>query len=177
MPKRTLQIDMSELELVFDNHHAEFSSYLNLDTGEILIVNDAIEAQLETIQLELTPDEDLINHLNGLGLGEGTRRELLAQAAFERAPLGTYLRIPQADSQQGYVDMQTFIETLPDGPVARKLAMAIQGSGAFRRFRELVARDPALQSAWLTFHDQMRRQRITAWLDGNDIQPTLLRHL
>jgi hypothetical protein len=40
---------------------------------------------------------------------------------------------------QGYADMADFVASLDDGPVCRRLAKAIQGRGAFRRFKDLVA--------------------------------------
>jgi len=53
---------------------------------------------------------------------------------------------------------------------ARRLARAIQGKGAFRRFRdELHDKYPDLLPAWHAFRDVRARRRAVRWPTGNSL--------
>lgn len=52
----------------------------------------------------------------------------------------------------------------------RRLAWAIQGKGAFRRFRdELLDEYPDLLPAWYAFRDVRARRRAVRWPTGNSL--------
>ena len=64
-----------------------------------------------------------------------------------------------------YQDMADFAETITDDQAGRRLARAIQGRGAFRRFRdELHDEYPHLLPAWYAFRDARARRRAVQWL-------------
>jgi len=57
-------------------------------------------------------------------------------------------------------DMADFAEAITDERAGRRLARAIQGKGAFRRFKdELHEEYPDLLSAWYGFRDARARRR------------------
>jgi Uncharacterised protein family (UPF0158) len=69
-----------------------------------------------------------------------------------------------------YQDMADFAETITGERAGRRLARAIQGKGAFRRFRdELRAEYPDLLPAWCAFRDVRARRRAVQWLAGNSL--------
>ena len=64
-----------------------------------------------------------------------------------------------------YQDMADFAERVSDKQAGRRLARAIQGKGAFRRFKaELHQEYPHLLAAWYAFRDARARLRAVAWL-------------
>jgi Uncharacterised protein family (UPF0158) len=64
-----------------------------------------------------------------------------------------------------YQDMAEFAERLSDEGAGRRLARAIDGKGAFRRFkRELYEEYPELVSAWHAFRDTRAKRRAVEWL-------------
>lgn len=64
-----------------------------------------------------------------------------------------------------YQDMVDFAEGIPDRTVGRRLSMALQGRGAFRRFRNHVYdRHPELISAWHAMSGARARLRAVEWL-------------
>jgi hypothetical protein len=73
-------------------------------------------------------------------------------------------------SDEAYRDMQDFIATVDDD-LADGLAVAIQGKGAFRRFRDVLNRSPHEMSRWLAFSDDRRVGRARAWLAGVGYRP------
>jgi hypothetical protein len=61
--------------------------------------------------------------------------------------------------------MADFADGITDERAGRRLARAIQGKGAFRRFKdELHEEYPDLLPAWYAFRDSRARRRAVQWL-------------
>lgn len=67
-------------------------------------------------------------------------------------------------SAVSYGDMAEFVELVPDRRARDLLARAIEGRGAFRRFKDTLFEFPDLRSAWFAFHDARMRRRALQWL-------------
>ena len=76
-------------------------------------------------------------------------------------------------SRAGYRDMAEFIDTVTDPDRADRLGIAIQGRGAFRRFKDTLARWPAELDRWYGFSDDRQRGRARAWLAVEGYRPLL----
>jgi hypothetical protein len=64
-----------------------------------------------------------------------------------------------------YQDMVDFAEGISDRAAGHTLSRALDGKGAFRRFRnELYQRHPKLISVWQSFRDARARDRAVDWL-------------
>ena len=69
-----------------------------------------------------------------------------------------------------YQDMADFAEAITDERAGRRLARAIQGKGAFRRFRdELHDEYPDLLLAWYAFRDIRAKRRAVQWLADDSL--------
>ena len=69
-----------------------------------------------------------------------------------------------------YQDMADFAERISDERAGRRLARAIDGRGAFRRFRaELHDEYPHLLPAWYAFRESRARRRAVEWLAENSL--------
>jgi hypothetical protein len=69
-----------------------------------------------------------------------------------------------------YQDMADFAERITDERTGRRLARAIQGKGAFRRFKdELHEEYPDLLPAWYAFRDVRAKRRAVRWLVDNSL--------
>ncbi len=69
-----------------------------------------------------------------------------------------------------YQDMADFAEALTDERAGRRLAKAIQGRGAFRRFKDqLHEEQPGLLPAWYAFLDARATRRAVQWLTDNSL--------
>jgi hypothetical protein len=77
-----------------------------------------------------------------------------------------YLPIPQGGSSGGYQDMVDFIDTVEDSKLRDLLEVAIDGQGAFSRFKNVLHRaEYELELArWYTFRDKCEYDRGVAWL-------------
>ena len=66
--------------------------------------------------------------------------------------------------------MADFAERVSDERAGRRLTRAIQGKGAFRRFKdELHEEYPELLPAWHAFRDARARRRAVTWLADNSL--------
>ncbi|SBT44600.1 UPF0158 family protein [Micromonospora narathiwatensis] len=78
--------------------------------------------------------------------------------------------IDPAPPRVWYRDMADFADLLSDEGAGRRLRRAIEGKGAFRRFRgELYEEYPRLVSAWQGFHDARALRRAIDFLVDNDL--------
>jgi hypothetical protein len=69
-----------------------------------------------------------------------------------------------------YQDMADFADAITDERAGRRLARAIQGKGAFRRFKdELHEEHPDLLPAWYAFRDTRASGRAAQWLADNSL--------
>lgn len=79
------------------------------------------------------------------------------------------LRVESLPSSEGYQDMVDFIELVPESRPADLLSRAIEGRGAFRRFKDTLFEFPELRQQWFAFRDTRMRHRALAWLAENGV--------
>jgi hypothetical protein len=86
-----------------------------------------------------------------------------------------WLNVPNLGSREAWWDMRAFVDTLTDISLAQKLADAIEGRGAFSRFRRVMDQHPDHVPGWLAFRDERRAGRARSWLadNGYDALPPL----
>jgi predicted nucleotidyltransferase len=74
-------------------------------------------------------------------------------------------------SEEAYRDMEDFVARVPDTRSRDRLARAIEGRGAFRRFRDALHDLPDEErQAWFAFRDARMERRALEWLaDHGDV--------
>jgi hypothetical protein len=80
-----------------------------------------------------------------------------------------WLRIERAGSRAGWEDMAAFATALPVASLRERLEAAIEGKGAFRRFRDAIGRE-GLISEWQRFSEDREVGRARAWLAAEGIR-------
>jgi Uncharacterised protein family (UPF0158) len=75
-----------------------------------------------------------------------------------------WLAVHGEGSREGYRDMELFIASVEDPGRAERLAVAIRGRGAFRRFKDELARWPGELERWHAFSEERQRGRARSWL-------------
>lgn len=75
-----------------------------------------------------------------------------------------WLGIEPAGSRAGWRDMADFIDTVADDRRADRLARAIDGSRAFRRFKDALYEWPDEQSRWYAFSEDRQLGRAREFL-------------
>lgn len=82
---------------------------------------------------------------------------------------GRWLRFDRAGSRDGWRDMAAFVERCHDSVLRERLERAIEGKGAFHRFRDLVQRE-GLADQWRAFSADRRLGRAREFLAGEGIR-------
>ena len=129
--RRTVRVDFEELRFAMEDASYEHHYFLDTETGEVILVS------------EYDNDEESSQRLE----------------AIDEAEPGRYLRVPRAESSDGYQDMQEFIDAVSDKPLQQLLEVAIDGKGAFRRFKDVLVRDPGEQQRWFAFQTERLNTR------------------
>ncbi|MFC1977630.1 UPF0158 family protein [Chloroflexota bacterium] len=138
--KKTLKVDLDELCNAMENSSFENEYFLDLETGEILFISEYMDDE-ETEKLKDRIEEE-----------------------FDR-----YERIPEVESHEGYEDMVGFIATVENERLAELLEVAINGKGAFRRFKDVLLNYHEESESWFKFKDGRVEERAREWLDDIDV--------
>ena len=77
-----------------------------------------------------------------------------------------WLPVHGEGSREGYRDMELFIASVEDPGRAERLRGAIKGRGAFRRFKDELARWPGELERWHALSEERQRGRARSWLAG-----------
>ena len=173
--KRQVRVDLGELAIALDTDFAQLRHFLDLETGQVVSITDEIARELEQIYEELH-DEDgnqlatLEDYLQQRD-DPNWQKEMMLEADRIEAEYGTrYIRVEGDDPHQDYQDMEHFIATVEDDRLRERLWDAITGRGAFRRFKDVLARHPQVREDWFEFKDARLRARVADWLELHDIE-------
>jgi hypothetical protein len=132
---RALPVDLEELAGVLEGDALTAGGRIDIRTGEVW-PQAAIEYALETGE----EDED---------------------AADDPA---RWLLVHGEGSREGYQDMELFIASVEQPDRAERLTIAINGRGAFRRFKDELARSPGELERWHALAEERQRGRARSWL-------------
>jgi hypothetical protein len=172
---RKLKIDLGELAFAMENATLEASYFLELETGRLILLTEDTNAEYEALREAVGPVEGAgwAAAFEAALLDWDTpdwQRDLLRDADRVAAGLpGRYLRVPPADSSEGYQDMEDFIATVSNPRLAERLSRAIQGRGAFRRFKDTLLDHAAERQRWFDFLKTRQIERAREWLEAEGV--------
>ncbi len=132
-------IDLDMLGAAMEDADVAHRYYLNLVTGEVVFFSD------------------------DLGLSEEDERSL-----EEIDGSNDYVAIERIPSYEAYQWMVDFVDEMvapADEQVAEKLSIALDGKGAFRRFKDTLHRvDEQWLQAWYQWRDKQLEAAVDDWL-------------
>lgn len=143
---RPLPVDLEELAMILEGDPVHGGGRIDLGTGEVW-PQSAIEYAEEVGEIDEDDDDP------------------------ER-----WLWVECEGSHDGYRDMEWFIEEVDDPAFADRLARALSGRGAFRRFKHRLSERPELITRWHAFSNDRQRGRARSWLAGEGYTPVRGRH-
>jgi hypothetical protein len=142
---------ISEIEMQMD----ETFTYINTQTGEVItITREEWRAAEDEEPLENYPD---------------WQRENIEQAIkILEDEEGAYLDFTLRDKYHEYEIVEEFIGTLNEAEVREELFEAIQGRGAFRRFKDGI-REHDVEKQWYEFKEKKIKELVIEWCAENDL--------
>lgn len=82
-----------------------------------------------------------------------------------------YLRIDPVSSREQYRWMERYIPMVEHPELQSKLAQAIDGKGAFRRFKDVLMAYASERERWFAFRSERLRIFMEAWLSAHALNP------
>ena len=83
----------------------------------------------------------------------------------------SYLRIEPVSSREQYRWMERYIPMVEDPPLQIHLTQAIDGKGAFRRFKDVLMSHAQERESWFAFRSERLRIFMEAWLNAHALNP------
>jgi hypothetical protein len=81
-----------------------------------------------------------------------------------------YVRIDPVSSREQYRWMERYIATVEEPEFRQKLIGAIDGKGAFRRFKDVLMNYAAEREQWFVFRSERLRTAMEAWLEAHGLE-------
>lgn len=82
-----------------------------------------------------------------------------------------YMRVDPVSSREQYRWMERFIPMVEDAEIQRRLGVAIDGKGAFRRFKDVLMSFGPERERWFAFRSERLRVFMEAWLGAHNLHP------
>jgi len=141
--KRKVPVSFDEICGAFEFGSIDKKHYLDLQTGEIIFISDDLMDEEEREEID----------------------EKIEKCLGER-----YIDIPYVLSDEGYENMADFAETVEDLDLREKLYIALNGSGCFRRFKDVLLSYPKERERWFKFQDAKLTEKVKEWLKAEGIE-------
>jgi hypothetical protein len=154
---KKLRVDIEEIGISFeDNTRYNQDYYLDTETGEIIILPKELSSQLENDE----PISDLPDW----------EQELAKVSKKILSGDKRYQRIPEKSSSESYNLMAEFITMPCANQLKEKLSLAINGKGAFRRFKDTLSLSPDIEKHWYDFKQKRLNKDVIEWLHSIGIE-------
>ena len=155
---KKLKVDVEDIAMIRENQDRLGSQYyLDTETGETVVIPEELMTALEegesceglpAWELDLVP---------------------MTKEIFEGSD--RYEEIPTRPSHEGYHVMVEFTEAVRDREIQRELSMALDGKGAFRRFKNVLSHYPEVEKEWFKFKANRDKEYVKEWLESIGIEP------
>lgn len=147
-----MMIDLDEIIEAIESSNNSTQNFLNTRTGEILYRDEDTMSDRELDDVDDLLDKDWED----------------------------IIEIPSHYDVNEYGMMQDFAWDLPPGIARDTLKASLKGSGAFRRFKDVLY-NQGLQNDWYEYRDRQYMEFVKNWarenkLDFKDVTPVVYRH-
>jgi len=159
---KELRINFGEIAMAMENAHGENEYFLDCDTGQLIVVPSDLTG------LESLDDDEVQELVRDLPEWE---KELVREVlAIYRSEDRRYLAVAPMGSHEAYDDMREFAHTVEDRRLRELLFVALDGRGAFGRFKRVLADWPAERERWFACKEERMEARIRRWLRQHGIE-------
>ena len=144
---------VDEMELQMD----EYKKYLNKETGEIV----TISIEELSIAEESEEGDDFAEYPDW-------QRDSIMVALTVIENWGSYIELPDKWEINEYEIMEDFCGSVENDMISNALYSAIQGRGAFGRFKDAIRRC-RIENDWYKFRDEALKDIAIRWCEENEI--------
>jgi hypothetical protein len=151
-------VDLEDIAMAMETQMSEHESYLDTETGDVVIVPHELQGE------DIFDEE----YVQGLPKWE---QDLVPQAKEILQDSDRYAAIPTAPSYEEYDLAVEFAGSVSDPRLRDLLTVALDGKGAFGRFKRVLQDHPRESERWFKMRDEFSAERVQEWLRELDIEP------
>lgn len=165
----TPAIDLDDIVMARSDASAHTEHYLDTETGKVVpLSNELLSWEYRQIVNKIDSEEMDIDDVREV-IDEHVEHDWMVSSLLQKYRIlndseARYIHVPFEGSREGYRDMQRFIATVDDEHLCELLEVAIDGKGAFRRFKDVLSDYPEERQRWFEFSEERKRRRAREWL-------------
>ena len=174
---KKLKIDFDEIQKAMEDVVRDtFDYFLDIDTGEVLAFSEEILSEVKS-RLYDSDSDDIEDDIEYIEFDEEPELPEWMEDEVELAldilldEDERYIRIPERASYSAYKSMVEFIETIEDPILREDLSAALDGRGAFRKFKDVLIDYPKERKRWHGYNAKSMKREIIEWLDSVGVEP------
>jgi len=174
---KLLKVDFDEIQKAMEDVVRDsFDYFLDLRTGEVIALSEDILDKVGVRLYEGDFDE-IGDDIECIEFSEEPTLpswmedevELVLNVMLDKD--GRYVRIPERHSPEAHQVMLEFLETVEEPVLRGELAHALNGKGAFRRFKDVLSYHPKERKKWHGHNAWAMKKVITEWLRSLEVEP------
>ena len=174
---KELKVNFEEIQKAMEDVVRDtFDYFLDLETGEVMTFSEEILGEVKA-RLYEDDSEEIADDVEYIEFDEEPEIpdwmedevELALEILFDTQ--ARYPRIPERRSAAAYQSMVEFIETVDDLPLREELSGALDGKGAFRKFKDILLDRNKERKRWHGHNAKTMKAEITVWLSSVGIEP------
>jgi len=172
---KKLHINFDEIQKAAEDTEREaFDYFLERETGEVIILSAEIIDLAKNI-LAQSYDDDIADYEEVEPdelpeIPEWVEDEIELALHVFLLDQDRYARIPERKPSDTYAAMKKFADTLENRQLGAQLYQALNGHGAFRNFKNLLAPYPKERKLWHNFNAKVAKKESKSWLESLDIE-------
>ena len=148
-----------------------FDYFLDTDTGEVVTFSDEILKKVQSTLYDIDSDDirddiEYIEFDRDPEIPDWMQDEVELALEILLDEKDRFIRIPERTSAMAYQSMNAFIETIEDPTLKKKLSDALNGKGAFRKFKDILIHYPKERKRWHGFNAKSMKMEISDWLNS-----------
>ena len=130
---------------------------------KLVDIIDAIDMVDQSSEYFLDKETGEIEWISDMTMSRDEQDEI-----YDRLDEHGFYRLPTSFELRDYDIMEEFIEGLPEA-VQGRMYSAIQGRGAFRRFRDMIIK-MGIEQVWYDFKADTYKRKAARWCEENGIE-------
>jgi hypothetical protein len=165
-----LAVDIDDIVLARSDASHSTEHYIDTETGKVVALSEELLSfEYNEMSEHIDSEEMDINEVREV-IDEHVDHawkvsSFLQQYQIRNDSEDRYVHIPFEGSRKAYRDMHNFKATVEDEHLRERLEVAIDGEGAFRRFKNVLSEHPEERQRWFEFSEKRKRRRARKWLE------------
>jgi hypothetical protein len=173
---KKLRVNFDEVQKAMEDISRDtFDYFVDLETGEVISFSEEILGEIKSRLYDSDSDEigediEYVEFDEEPDLPDWMEDEVELAVEILLDESDRYVRIPERKPSKAYKSMADFIETVEDSALKEELSRALDGKGAFRRFKSILINYPKERKRWHGYNAKLMKKEIIEWLKSLGVQ-------